>query len=163
MPSRPVSCRVVGILSIAYGVLLGLFWAWTLWKGSGAQEGWSAGKALWVVLCIAAPVLLVAVGYVLYSVRIAGPDARALKAATVAVLAVKAVVVGYWAVGLIAAAGSFSGLLHQTGLLALTVEVVPSGFWATVLALTSVPTDAPSTTESAEPGATADRGGGNGY
>jgi hypothetical protein len=139
---------VVGVLSIAYGALLGLFWAWVFWRDWGRQEGgWSGGRALLMVLSIAAPVVLAVAGYGLFSARIAGPDARALKVAAVVVLAAKAAVAGYWVIGLIAATGAFSDVLHQAGCLALAVEVVPSSVWAAVLALTSLPTDDPPTPE----------------
>jgi hypothetical protein len=135
---------VVGALSVAYGVLLGLFWAWVLWRNVGTQEqGGSGGRLLVLVVLATVPILLVVAGYGLCSVRVGRPDAQALKVAAVVVLAVKAAVVGYWAVELLTSTVAFSGLLHSLGWTALVVEVVPSGVWATVLALTSIPTDTP--------------------
>ena len=149
MLSRPARSRVVGAVSIAYGVLLGLFWAWVLWTDAETPGRWSGGRALLLVLVVAAPVLLVVVGYGLFSGRIAGPDCRALKVATVVVLAVKAAWEGYWAIGLILATGPFSGLLHPVGWRALALMVLPSVVWAVVLALTPVPTaDPPAPEES---------------
>lgn len=141
MPSRPTRSRVVGALSIAYGVLLALFWAWVFWRDWATEgNGVTGGRVLLILPFVAAPVFLVVASYGLCSARIAGPDARALKVATIVLLAVKVVVAGYWAIGLIAATGAFSGLLHPAGWLGLAVEVVPSGVWAVVLALTPVPT-----------------------
>src|SRR4051812_4974887 len=113
MSSRPVSSRVIGVLSIAYGALQGLFWAWVYW-GQGKTEI-RGTEVLLMALFVAAPILLIAAGCGLCFRRVAEPDARALKAATVAVLVVKAAVTGYWAIGLIAATGAFSGLLHPVG------------------------------------------------
>lgn len=151
MSSRPARARLVGALSIVYGVLLGLFWAWVLWEDWQTRgRGESGGFSLLIVPFVAAPVLLVVAGYGLYSARIAEPDARALKTATVVVLAAKAAVAGYWAIGLISATGAFSGMLHPLGSQAVAVEVVPSAVWAVVLARTSVPAaDSPAPEEPA--------------
>jgi hypothetical protein len=144
MPARPIRFRVVGVLSIAYGVLIVLFWAWTL----GTSEAHfpipdSGSSLLRLVLFIAAPLLLAFTGYILYSTRIAGPDARAIQITTIVILAVKAAVTGYWAIELLLERGPFSGLLNQSGFLALAFVVAPSVVWAVALALTLVPSATP--------------------
>lgn len=94
-----------------------------------------------IVPFVGAPVLLIVAGYAMNSKHITRPDAHSLKGAAVVALALKAAIVGYWAVGLILASGRFSNLLHSLGWRALAFEVIPSGIWAVVLARTSIPSN----------------------
>src|SRR3954469_7691070 len=118
---------LVGALSITYGILISAFWACVYLTHWLTHERSDVDAFTFLIIpFIAAPVLLVATGFALCSQRIGEADARTLKLATVAMLAAKAAIAGYWAFGLITASGNFSSLLHPLGWRVLALEVIPS-------------------------------------
>ncbi len=138
MSARSVWCRAVGAASIVYGVLIVLFWVWNLWlKDPPARD--FRPELPWLLLYITAPVFLLVAGFALLSGRVAVREARTLRIAAVAVLAVKAVAFGQWAVRLLLTTGPFSSLVHEPALYGLALIVAPSAVWAGVLAWTSLP------------------------
>jgi hypothetical protein len=134
--------RVVGALTIAYGAVLGLFWAWVfLAAGAEPLRAGTAGEASTTLLFALVPVLLLVTGAALCSLPADTPRRTratvAVMAVTVALLAAKALLASHWAADRLHATGFLEVLSHLVGVVLMAVVVVPSAVWALVLAGTA--------------------------
>jgi hypothetical protein len=139
MATRSVGYVVVGALTLAYGLLLGLFWGWMVVVG-GADDfvDVNAHPGPGLVL-LSAPLVVLLAGGLLCWRRARLPTALVV-AVTAALLGAKAVLAYHW--GLNEMQGpdpsSLGGLVGTAaGAILMAVVAVPSMSWAVVLAATA--------------------------
>jgi hypothetical protein len=138
MASRSGKYVVVGALTITYGLVLCVFWAWSL--SAGGAEWLRVGKpgeALATLLFALVPVMLLVTGGALCSWRadalLRARATAAVTAVTGALLAAKAVLACHWAIEHLHVTGFLDVIDHFTGVVLVAVVVVPSAAWALVL------------------------------
>ena len=131
---------VIGILSVAYGAGLCLFWSWALGMGEGELPvAWTAGEVVAAVLFASVPVLLVVAGAALCWARAPARLRTVTTAAAAVLLAAQAALACRWAFD---QGRNLSDLLDVVvgiwaPLACLAFVAVPSAAWSLVLAGTA--------------------------